>query len=442
MSFPIISSPAGPYVQGTQFVYDANLVAGTTTGAYRPMFASDLQSTAISDGPNLDAFSRLRTSEGVGLFDSTFQYNLQPLIYHQITGDGGSIAHVPAIVSAGLTVNTVSGAYAILQTKQYHRYIPAKGQLIAMTQIPGAATENVVKRFGYFDNENGIFFEQNGTADVAVVRRTSTSGTPEDNRVVQGLWNMDRMDGTGPSGVRLDLSKSCILIIDLQWLGMGRVRIGFDIDGQIYYVHEFLNANVLAVPYMQTANLPIRWEIRNVGTSAGATFYSTCASVQSEGGAESDRGYYFSAVNPSEVTATTTRTMILAIRPATGFNGQVNRIQIQPSNINILAGANPVMIETFYNPTLAGGAWNSANAYSSVEWGTGQSISDPGVRIASFFVGSSTANRGDSNYNISARRYPLTVDFSGYNPISYMITATATTSTSVCRADIEWAELF
>ena len=444
--YTYLSAPSGPFVQGTQFIYDDNIVQNGLTGMYRPLAASDFGGPgggiSIGDGANLDAFSRLRTSEGISLFDSNFKYDLRPLIFYQVSGDGGSIAHDPQRVSAVLSVNTVSGSNAILQSKQYSRYLPGKSQFIVTSQVPGAAVANVVKRFGYFDASNGIFFEQNGTTDIAFVIRSSVSGIPVDRRVAQSNWNMDKLDGTGTSRIRLDVSKSQIFIADLQWLAMGRVRVGFDIDGQIIYCHEFLNANNLDVPYMQTANLPIRWEIRNSAASAGGSMLATCAAVQSEGGIEKDEGFTFSASTPTTVAANdATRTVLLSIRPTTGYQGKVNRVLIQPQSTSVLAGNNPVVVETWYNSSLNGGVWTQANPFSAIEWGTGQGYTDLGTKISTYFVGSSNANQGDAVNSIPSRRFPLVIDVSGYNPIPLTITAKTTASNSACYAEIEWAEL-
>lgn len=442
MPYNLLSAPAGPFTQGVQYLYDPNLVQNNTTGMFRPVTVGDVSSVGIGDGANLDAFSRLRVSDTVSLFDSSFKYDLRPLLFYTTLVDGSSVTHDYNKAAATMTVGTGSTAKAQIQSKLYIRYVPAKSQFIAMTQIFGAGVANVVKRAGYFDDRDGIYFEQNGTTDIAVCIRTSTSGTPSDAaRVAQSNWNVDKLDGTGPSRVKLDLSKAQILVIDFQWLGMGRVRIGFDIDGKILYCHEFLNANNLAVPYMQTSNLPVRWEIFNIGVSAGATMYATCSSVQSEGGTEPDKGFYYSASTPEEIALDVNRKIILAIRPTTGYNGRINRVQIQPQGIETLGGLNPLIVETWYNPTLSGGTWTAANQYSAVEWGTGQTASDLGTKIATVFVGTSNANQGADSTVFSSRRFPLCLDVSGYNPIALAITARSTNSNSSCWGEIEWSEL-
>jgi hypothetical protein len=79
-------------------------------------------------------------------------------------------------------------------------------------------------------------------------------------------------------------TKSQIGFFDYEWLGVGRVRFGFYIDGQPIYCHELLNTNNLSVVYMSTPNLPLRYSIENDGTGPAASLVHICSSVASEGG--------------------------------------------------------------------------------------------------------------------------------------------------------------
>lgn len=393
----------------------------------------------IGDGANLDAFSRLRISGIDTIFDSSFQYDLQPLIYEAKTANGGGVAHDADLVSAGLSTAAQASSSAILQSKQYHRYIPGKSQLIVMTGVPGAAVANVVKRIGYFDAENGIFLEQNGTTDVAVVRRTSVGDGTTDNRVPQASWNIDTLDGNGPSGITLNLTRATILIIDLQWLGMGRVRVGFDIGGQIVYAHEFLNANVLSTVYMQTANLPVRWEIAGNGV---ATMYATCASVNSEGGADKFFGYQFAYSRASVTAVNNTRTYGFSIRPKATFNSIVNRTWLKPLAFDCLVtGNSPVLMEIFYGTAIAGSpSWSDMDGtYSALQVDTAGSPSG-GVKVAQIFIGSTATNKGEASKLFSAR-YPLTLDIAGtgFNHITVYVTGVG--ADSACRPGLSWEEV-
>jgi hypothetical protein len=307
-----------------------------------------------------------------------------------------------------------------------------------MTQVLGETVAGVTKRMGYFDDSDGIFAEQTSTG-VRMVRRTSTSGIPVDNHVEQADWNLDKLDGTGTSRVTLDITKASIFVIDLQWLGMGRVRTGFDIDGQLIYTHEFLNANVLSVPYMKTANLPVRWEI--VG-DAVASMNAACSAVISEGGIEADRGYLFAHAGATITAGNATRTAIIAIRPAALFNSLTNRIQIEPEMFNGLnLGLNPVLWEVVYAPTVTGGAWVSEGANSAVEYNITPTGISGGEDIQNWYGPATASTIGGSGLEAAFTRLPLTLDPAGANPVVIALCARGIGGTSDVRAAISWREL-
>lgn len=240
-----------------------------------------------SDSPSIDAFGRWRSSEPEAIFDSKQIFDNQPLLWDdaETSGSGTGSSHSTDTASTTLSVGATTAGTRVRQTFRRFNYQPGKSQLILLTGVLGASASGVTRRIGYFDEENGLFFEHDGT-NLKVVRRTYTSGSAVDNSVNQSSWNLDAMDGNGGSGITLDLSKSQIMIIDIEWLGVGRVRMGWVIDGLIYYCHQFLNANSLSLVYMSTPNLPLRYEISNDGTGAASNLIHICGAVISEGGSE------------------------------------------------------------------------------------------------------------------------------------------------------------
>lgn len=240
-----------------------------------------------ADGGSLDGFSRFRVSEPTTLFNNKQLWDNQPLFWddQETAGSGTSSAHSTDIASTTISTSLNTAGTRVRQTFQRFNYQPGKSQLVIMTGKLGAAVAGITRRMGLYDDNDGLFFSQEGAA-FNVVIRSSTSGSPVDDAVPQASWNLDVMDGTGPSGVTLDVSKKQVFLIDYQWLGNGRIRFGIYIAGQIVYVHEFLRENVLTVPYMSTPNLPLRYEITSDGASPISDLVHTCTSVMAEGGAE------------------------------------------------------------------------------------------------------------------------------------------------------------
>lgn len=248
------------------------------------------QAIKFGDSASIDAFARARTSEPETIFDSKQIHDKQPLFWDELTtGSGAAGTWSQDTASTIMDVDASTAGTITRQTFRRFNYQPGKSQMVLMTfvlQETGAAGTGLIRQVGMFDNKNGIFLEENeGT--IQLVRRTYVSGSAVDEDVAQADWNIDAFDGTGPSGVTLDLTKSQIMIIDMEWLGVGRVRVGFVIDGIPYYAHQFVHANSLSGVYMSTPNLPLRYYISNDGNYASAAnLEHICCSVISEGGTE------------------------------------------------------------------------------------------------------------------------------------------------------------
>jgi len=235
-------------------------------------------------GNNLDAFGRLRVSNPLTIFDSKNIMSKNNL-FDESAVNGGTVTYTANKSTVNLNVDETVDSKTIRQSKRVMSYQPGKSLLIFNTFVMNAQTENLRQRVGLFDANNGIFFQDTGTG-YQIVRRTYTSGSPADTEINQSAWNGDKLDGTGASGFTLSADKSNILFIDIEWLGVGAVRVGFVINGQLITAHTFNNANSLTTVYMQTANLPIRYEIERIGTIAAGTYtlQQICSSCISEGG--------------------------------------------------------------------------------------------------------------------------------------------------------------
>ena len=231
-----------------------------------------------------DAFGRLRVSEPLTLFDSSNVMSKESGTFDEALTGSGTVTYTSNKSTVNLNVTTASGDKVIRQSKRVMSYQPGKSLLILNTFVMNAQEENLIQKVGTFDANNGIFFEDTGTG-YQIVRRTYTSGSSVDTDVAQTSWNGDKLDGTGESGYTLDPTKATIMFTDYEWLGMGSVRVGFIIDGKYIVAHTFQNANNLDTVYMQTANLPIRYEIETTGIISGAAvLQQVCSSAMSEGG--------------------------------------------------------------------------------------------------------------------------------------------------------------
>ena len=248
----------------------------------------NVEPTVIGGGDGstaYDAFGRLRVSNPLTLFDSSNIMSKESATFDEDLTGSGTVTYTSAKSTVNLNVTTASGDKVIRQSKRVMSYQPGKSLLILNTFVMNAQEENLIQKVGTFDANNGIFFKDTGT-EYQIVRRTYTSGASVDaEEISQSSWNGDKLDGTGASGYDLNPTKATIMFTDYEWLGMGNVRVGFIIDGKYIVAHTFQNANNLDTVYMQTANLPIRYEIETTGTISGAaTLQQVCSSAMSEGG--------------------------------------------------------------------------------------------------------------------------------------------------------------
>ena len=312
---------------------------------------------------NFDAFGRLRVSNPQTVFDSKLVYDDQPLYWaEEQTGGAPPGGYDQPNACVTLSVTGAGPETSVRQTRRFFNYQPGKSQLIFQTFNLRGAVAGVTKRVGYFDSTNGFFLELASTTAVNFVRRSGSSTTTPP--VPQASWNLDPMDGSGPSGVTLDFAQTQILVLDFEWLGVGSARMGFVINGAIIYAHRFDCANISPAVYMSTPNLPLRYEIEGTGGGAG-DLDCICGTVISEGGLQGT-GTAFGVYSPRTANvANNASTTLLSIRHLAG----VERVTIIPTQIGpITAGNGASQWELLYNPTFAvAPAWATSRGFCEID---------------------------------------------------------------------------
>ena len=397
----------------------------------------------------VDAFGRERVSEPFTLGDYKHIYGLNTNFLDKLS-NGGTVTFIPNESSALLATSLDPLSRAIHQTKLYHAYMPGKSQLIYSTFCFKAAVANVTKRTGYFDDYNGIYFEQNGEGTLSFNVRTNTSGTPIGTRIVQSSWNVDKCDGTGPSGYDLDITKTQFFFTDFTWLGLGRVRCGFLVNGSYVVAHEFNTSNTIDVPYMANPNLPVRCEIFNTGIPEEiGSFNQICSSVISEGG-YIETGQDYSTLNTTLRTVAAGATVpLLAIRLTNTYQTYLNRLICKLEEFSFYSVKEPLYYKVIKLPNvsfLTGGSWTAVNSNSGIEYNDGATAYTDGKVFASGYVSAAVGNRGSVNSDSSAsnaRENYIAQNFDSTDSEIYMIAVTnlGTTSTTVGCA-MQWREIY
>jgi hypothetical protein len=352
---------------------------GTEDGVVtRPILDTPID-VSLSNFPfaNLDSFGRIRVSTVFTIFDSKQINDAQSLTWDTFTQNGATSTHSTINAQSLMQVAALASSIAIRQTKMRFSYQPGKSSLIYMSFY--APTEvDIVKRVGLFTGssispylapQDGIFLENDaGTITFNIAKNGTVTET-----VAQASWNIDPMDGTGPSGDTLNLNTGQVVVIDYQWLGTGSVRVGFVLGQDIVYVHEFFHSNTVpfTTVYMTNSNLTLRYTIHNTAATASVDGLAhICTSVISEAGDDPtgsttaiDRG-----TTSLALPAAGTTLALLIIRLKTGYENAI----IKPTNYSVMpSSTNIVRASLVINPTIAGALVYTGITNSAIEYAVG-----------------------------------------------------------------------
>jgi len=412
----------------------------------------------MADGPQLDAFGNIRTSSAIQLFGATQEYNFGPLLFDHYTASGGTATHSTLTNSTILsTAGATSGARALRQTKLYLRYTPGKSHLIKNTgtlRKGSAPTGAATTATGYADDRNGVFF-QDTASGVRLVIQSDTTGIVVRSTANQASWNLDKMDGTGASGVVIDWTKEQIFVFDLQWLGVGRVRCGVSIRGRVIYVHEFNHANSATAVYMRTGCLPVRYEAFNDGgAGSNVAIEAICTSVDSEGGVNEDSFYSFaySAYVGAAMTLDTIFRPVVTRRLRDSFNGLTVRGHAHLRGFDLLVGTGDIAWQIIYNaPIVIGGGGSTTtqnvNATHSISeydtyTGAANTIGAGGLVIAAgFAVTGSGVTRQTSSFSDPGARPLLGRTYAGVRD-SYTLAARSISGAANIQVNVSLKEQY
>ena len=397
---------------------------------------------------NPDAFGRTRVSNPLTLFDSSHRYRDNNLWDSLLVGTGSTVGFATTQGLINIGIGTTAGCSVIRETTKVFSYQPGKSLLVLNTFVPATPKANLRQRIGYFGADNGIYFEIDGTTAYFVERSLST-GT--ETRVAQTDWNIDKLDGTGPSGITLSKDKAQILWMDIEWLGLGTVRIGFVIDGQFVHCHSFHHANIIQSTYITTGSLPLRYEISNTGiTTSSSTLKQVCSSVISEGGYEL-RGLQQAVQTP--ITAPVdlpspagTYYPVISIRLKSPINGQPNRLDgiIILTALSIMGTGNGPLFnwQMRASTTTSGGTWVSAGVDSAVEYKIdGGTVSGGRILASGFF---SSNNQTQASVDILKEAlFKFQLERNGLTGTPYELTLVCATDTAGADvfASLDWEEI-
>ena len=430
----------------TQFSKQTNEFLNTNKTIYEVVMLADKYGNIAggTGGTSVDAFGRLRVSEPMTLFDSSHRYRDNGLWSTSNTSNT-TIVFSENEGLVNLNVDTTANSEIIRETTKVFSYQPGKSLLIFTTVVFESPKTNLRQRIGYYGANNGMYLEQTNST-INFVERSHVTGSMVETRIAQANWNIDKMDGTGPSGRILDLTKAQILWMDVEWLGLGSVRMGFVIDGEFVLCHTFHHANLVTSTYITTASLPLRYEIKNIGVTANnSTLKQICSSVISEGGYEL-RGLQQAVgtpiTTPKDLPTAGTYYPLVSIRLKSSPD-RLDAIVILTA-LSLLGITN----NAYYNwqiratATTSGGTWVSAGDNSAVEYNITGTSTSGGRILASGFAGATNQSAAPIDI-LKEALFKFQLERDGLTGTPYELTLVAASSANGADiyASMDWEEV-
>lgn len=422
---------------------NVNVTQGTDPWVVSGNVNATLQgtSTVAFNAPATDAFGRLRVSEPFTLFDTNQRYYDHGQ-FDSSTSGTATVAYQANSSTFTLSVGTGSGDSIIRETTRVFPYQPGKSLLILNSFCMNTPKANLRQRVGFFGAQNGIYFEVDGTTLNMVIRSYTSGGIVED-RIAQSSWNGDRLNGAGgatnPSGINLNPALDQIFWADVEWLGVGSVRVGFIINGTYYICHTFNHANIVGntTTYMTTATLPIRYEITNTGTTASTSMMrQICCTVISEGG-YTNYGVTEAAgtgISEKRLSLANTFYPVVSIRLAPGRLDSI----VLPSQADFLStSVNYYQYKLLLNATLTGATWTGTSQTGSVQYDTGATAVTGGTQVQSGFV---SARDQVELSALSFFQFQLGRTLAGTSDVLTLVLATTSPNADIL-AQLGWQEL-
>lgn len=348
-------------------------------------------SVRFSEGqPALSGFGALKVSDqrSLGAYESSS--GSYDELFSVTLANGGTNVYDDVGHGMLLGVTGAAGSRCLRMTNRYHYYLPGSSNNIVMTMSCGDSGKvGNTRRWGAFDEQDGMFFALIGTSP-AVVIRSSTTGSVVENVVLQANWNVDKLDGTGPSSYTLDVTKINVWWFDYQWLGAGRVRFGvYHPDGSRLVCHQFQNAGLNTLPFTRTGTLPLATENVNTGaTGSSSELRESCMAIYTEGTYEDWTYWRNSDIDVVAKTVTSAPTDLIAFRArplVPGLNHH-NSINTLPETLNVYCDQ-PFRLDLYQDVIVTGGTWNVTSADSVLEASTTATISDLPIPFKTWFFG-------------------------------------------------------
>ena len=314
----------------------------------------------------LDSYGSLKVGmeRQIGVYEASI--DTYDALFSIVAVIGGTNTYVASQSSTILATTTTLNSRVCRTTNRYHYYLLGTSNLARLSVACGdTGKAGNKRRWGVFDDNDGIFFELNGT-ELRVVIRSSTSGVITETPIPRAAWT-DKMDGTGLSGFNIDVTKVNNYWADFTFSGAGRVRFGvYEPSGARLVAYTIQTGNAASFPSIRTATLPFRTENINITATGSSSELREVAMSMSTGANLEDYTFWRSADMEVFGVTTITNTHLISMQSVTTLNGKHNSVQAYPETLSVIVTGGSVSITLWQSVTITGASWVIGDGQSSI----------------------------------------------------------------------------
>ena len=367
-----------------------------------------------------------KITQTIEQFSQKPAYDSGDIFWVQPTNINGTISYNPDSSQRVLEIGTNAADKLITQTKESFVYLAGNVHRFS-AGLQYQCPDGGVIEFGLFDDNNGAFFRIKGTAtghEIEAVRRSNATGTVIDEAIPQSQWNIDKLDGTGKSGIILDLDKVQMFSIEFSWYGVGGVAYGLEIDRQRIICHWSSAGNRLNEFVFGDPDLPCRYALYNTKiTDTNTVAKIGGIFVGIDGGIDQRKGFNRGWVRPLLSVQQNNSYVLANLRPALTYKGKINRAYARLEDFFVYGSANGTYTLEFL-PQLTAPNWQPINnATSMMEYDIDATSAVNGVIL---YCGAISSQKESDKKEILLSKDPLTAfsDGSGSNHLSILFKCT------------------
>jgi len=247
----------------------------------------------------------------------------------------------------------------------------------------------------------------------------------------QEEFNLDKLDGTGYSGVTLDPSKLNVYQINFRWLGSGEQRYAIEnpLNGDMMFFHCEQYSNQNTVPHLDNPSLKLGYVAANLsGASSGVVTTRGASMMGAVEGITPQTRVPYSALGSRVDAMNSPGSLyhVLSVKNRLIYQNKANTrdLVIRKITASVNTVGDPATVYVYLNPTLTNNLrWTSINEFNSTLTATQDSTglfvlpAQSTAPVATFFVSDG------GTLNIDVRNLGIDVP-----PNSYLTIAMSSTS--------------